>query len=82
MDLVDLEAEAKSKIEDTFYDYIAGGAEDELTLDDNEAAWSRFKLRPRVLRDVRTIDTSTTTGATATPKTGTPTVSLLLRIRT
>ena len=60
MDLVDLEAEAKSKIEETFYDYIAGGAEDELTLDDNEAAWSRLKLRPRVLRDVRMIDTSTT----------------------
>ena len=60
MDLPDLEAEAKAKIEATFYDYIAGGAEDELTLDDNEAAWSRFRLRPKVLRDVRTIDTSTT----------------------
>ena len=60
MDLADLEAEAKAAIESTFYDYIAGGAEDELTLDDNEAAWSRIRLRPKVLRDVRTIDTSTT----------------------
>jgi len=60
MDLLDLEAEAKQKIDATFYDYIAGGAEDELTLGDNEAAWSRYRLRPRVLRDVRTIDTSTT----------------------
>jgi len=60
MDLTDLEAEAKEKIEATFYDYIAGGAEDELTLDDNEAAWSRLRLSPKVLRDVRTIDTSTT----------------------
>lgn len=60
MDLQDLEAEAKEQIDATFYDYIAGGAEDELTLDDNEAAWSRYRLRPHVLRDVRTIDTSTT----------------------
>jgi len=60
MDLKDLEDEARAKIEATFYDYIAGGAEDELTLDDNEAAWSRIRLRPKVLRDVRTIDTSTT----------------------
>ncbi len=60
MDLPDLEAEAKAKIDATFYDYIAGGAEDEGTLADNEAAWGRFRLRPRVLRDVRTIDTSTT----------------------
>ncbi|MBJ18252.1 MAG: alpha-hydroxy-acid oxidizing protein [bacterium] len=60
MDLPDLEAEAKSKIDATFYDYIAGGAEDERTLTDNEAAWSRFRLRPKVLRDVRSIDTTTT----------------------
>ena len=59
MDLSDLEAEAKTKIDEKFYDYIAGGAEDELTLDDNEAAWSRIRLRPKVLRDVRTIDLST-----------------------
>ena len=60
MDLVDLEEEARAKIDATFYDYIAGGAEDERTLADNEAAWSRIRLRPRVLRDVTTIDTSTT----------------------
>lgn len=60
MDLPDLEAEAKSKVDPAFYDYIAGGAEDEDTLDDNEAAWSRLRLRPKVLRDVRTIDPSTT----------------------
>lgn len=47
-------------VDETFYDYVAGGAEDELTLVDNEAAWARIRLRPKVLRDVRTIDTSTT----------------------
>jgi len=60
MDLLDLETEAKSKVDETFYDYVAGGAEDELTLVDNEAAWSRLRLRPKVLRDVRTVDTATT----------------------
>jgi isopentenyl diphosphate isomerase/L-lactate dehydrogenase-like FMN-dependent dehydrogenase len=60
MDLRDLEAEAKDQIDEAFYDYIAGGAEDERTLADNEAAWDRYRLRPKVLRDVRTIDTSTT----------------------
>ncbi|MEM9175747.1 MAG: alpha-hydroxy acid oxidase [Myxococcota bacterium] len=60
MDLPDLEAEARSKIDASFYDYVAGGAEDERTLDENEAAWGRLRLRPRVLRDVRAIDTATT----------------------
>ncbi|HPG26205.1 MAG TPA: alpha-hydroxy acid oxidase [Myxococcota bacterium] len=60
MDLSDLEAEAKAKLDATFYDYIAGGAEDERTLADNQDAWDRMRLRPRVLRDVTTIDTSTT----------------------
>ena len=60
MDLPDLEAEAREKIDATFYDYIAGGAEDEGTLAENETSWSRWRLRPKVLRDVRTIDTSTT----------------------
>ena len=77
MDLPDLEAEARQKIDETFYDYIAGGAEDELTLDDNEAAWSRLRLRPKVLRDVRTIDTSTTIlgGRVPSNSTGKPTCS-------
>ena len=60
MDLPDLEAEAREKIDATFYDYIAGGADDEGTLAENESPWSRWRLRPKVLRDVRTIDTSTT----------------------
>jgi hypothetical protein len=60
MDLPDLEAEAKDKIDVTFYDQVLGGAESERTLVDNETAWSRFQLRPKLLRDVRTIDISTT----------------------
>lgn len=60
MDLSELEATARKKLDPAFYDYIAGGSEDELTLTDNEAAWNRMRLRPQVLRDVTTIDTATT----------------------
>ncbi len=42
------------------FDYVAGGSWDELTLADNEAAWRRRRLRPRVLVDVSRIDPSTT----------------------
>ena len=45
--------------EDTF-DYIDGGAWDELTLADNDAAWLRRRLRPRVLVDVATTLTAST----------------------
>ncbi len=45
---------------DDAFDYIDGGAWDELTLADNEAAWLRRRLRPRVLVDVKTISTATT----------------------
>ncbi|KAJ3210731.1 Hydroxyacid oxidase 1 [Dinochytrium kinnereticum] len=40
-------------------DYYESGAEAEETLRDNEAAFSRVKLRTRVLRDVSTVDLST-----------------------
>ena len=43
-----------------FYDYYAGGAEDEVTLAANRGAFAEVFLRPRVLVDVSRIDTSTT----------------------
>lgn len=42
------------------FDYFAGGANDMTTLKENRAAFSRLRLRPRVLRDVSAVDTSTT----------------------
>ncbi len=42
------------------YGYFAGGAGDEITLRDNEASWSRFALRPRMLVDVGERDASVT----------------------
>jgi L-lactate dehydrogenase (cytochrome) len=42
------------------FDYVDGGAEDEVTMGRNAAAFRKVQFRPRVLRDVGTIDTSTT----------------------
>lgn len=41
------------------FDYVASGAEDEVTLRENKAAFQRIKLRPRVLVDVSQQDLST-----------------------
>jgi 4-hydroxymandelate oxidase len=59
LDLEALEAQARERLDRGAYDYIAGGADAELTLADNRAAWSRLRLRPRVLRDVATVSTAT-----------------------
>jgi len=51
---------ARSKIAHASFDYIAGGAEDEVSLRRNRGAYDHWALRPRVLVDVSTRDTSTT----------------------
>jgi 4-hydroxymandelate oxidase len=55
-----LEAAARGRLEAGVFDYIAGGADAERTLADNLTAWSRLRLRPRVLRDVTEVATATT----------------------
>jgi 4-hydroxymandelate oxidase len=59
LDLEALEAAARARLDPGVYDYIAGGADAERTLADNLAAWSRPRLRPRVLRDVSRVSTAT-----------------------
>jgi 4-hydroxymandelate oxidase len=59
VDLAALEASARERLPDATYSYLAGGADDELSLADNVAAWSRYRLRPHVLRDVSAVDLST-----------------------
>lgn len=54
-----LEARARELLGPVAYDYFAGGADDEVTLAENEAAWRRIGLRPRVLRDVSAVTTRT-----------------------
>ncbi|NND76257.1 MAG: alpha-hydroxy-acid oxidizing protein [Ilumatobacter sp.] len=50
---------AKRRLPFGVFDYIDGGAEDERTLRRNSADFSDIEFRPRVLRDVSNIDTST-----------------------
>jgi 4-hydroxymandelate oxidase len=57
--LVDFEALAALAMPAPAHGYVAGGAWGEETLADNEAAWRRYRLRPRVLVDVSRIDPST-----------------------
>ena len=51
---------AKRRLPRGVFDYIDGGAEDERTLRGNASSFSRLEWRPRVLRDVSDLDTSTT----------------------
>jgi len=58
--IADLRALAKKRLPAPMFHYIAGGADDELTLNWNTSAFDRYELMPRYLRDIRDIDTSTT----------------------
>jgi 4-hydroxymandelate oxidase len=60
VNLLELEALAQQHLPRMAFDYYAGGAEDEVTLRGNRAAFERIALRPRMLVDVNVIDTSTT----------------------
>jgi L-lactate dehydrogenase (cytochrome) len=55
----DLRRIARRRLPRGVFDYIDGGAEDELTLRANNGAFRRIGFRPRVLRDVGTVDPST-----------------------
>jgi isopentenyl diphosphate isomerase/L-lactate dehydrogenase-like FMN-dependent dehydrogenase len=47
--VADYERAATKRMSDDARNYIGGGAGDEITLRDNEAAWRRLALRPRAL---------------------------------
>jgi 4-hydroxymandelate oxidase len=47
--VADYERAATERMSDDARNYIGGGAGDEITLRDNEAAWRRLALRPRAL---------------------------------
>ncbi|MGW3998913.1 alpha-hydroxy acid oxidase [Amycolatopsis sp. NPDC004772] len=48
--VAELEAAARERLDPAHYDYFAGGAQDEITLRENEEAYRRLRLVPRVLR--------------------------------
>ena len=58
--VADLRRIAEKRLPGGVFDYIDGGAEDERTLQRNSAAFEQLEFRPRILRDVSNIDTSTT----------------------
>jgi 4-hydroxymandelate oxidase len=58
--LADFEPLARKRMTHMAYEYIAGGAGDEITLRDNQAAFDRIRLHPRVLVDVSRLDTRLT----------------------
>jgi 4-hydroxymandelate oxidase len=55
-----LREQARERLPESSFDYFDGGAGDEQTLADNEAAWRRVWIRPRVMVDVSAIDPSCT----------------------
>ncbi|MGI8789790.1 MAG: alpha-hydroxy acid oxidase [Actinomycetota bacterium] len=54
----EFEALARDQLSAEVHAYVAGGAGDEVTVADNQAAFTRYRLRPRVLVDVSDIDPS------------------------
>lgn len=59
-DTADLRRIARRRLPGGVFDYIDGAAEDERTKAKNEESFRRLEFRPRVLRDVSGIDSSTT----------------------
>lgn len=56
----DYETLARERLPQSVYDYFAGGAGDEITVRENELAWTRRRLIPRMLVDVSACDLRTT----------------------
>src|SRR5688572_21821799 len=58
VNIEDLRLLAKRRLPRAIFDFFDGGAEDEVTLRDNRAAFERVRLLPRVLVDVSKVDTA------------------------
>ena len=57
VNLDDFEPYARARMGAPAFDYVAGGAWDEISLREAVEAWRRHRFVPRVLRDVRSVDT-------------------------
>merc|ERR1712070_1160407 len=49
---------AKGLLPKSIYEYIASGTEDEQTLFENQMAFKRFFLRPRMMKNLKNLSTS------------------------
>jgi L-lactate dehydrogenase (cytochrome) len=59
LNLYDFEAVAKTTLSAQAWAYYSSGADDEITMRENRAAYQRIWFRPRILRDVTHVDYST-----------------------
>ena len=59
LNIFDYEELARRKLSKPFFEYIAGGADDETTLRRNREAFERIELSPRALVDVSHVDLTT-----------------------
>ena len=60
LSLIEFEELARRSMTPMAYEFVVSGAADEHTLRWNREAFDRIRLRPRVLRDVATVDTRVT----------------------
>jgi 4-hydroxymandelate oxidase len=60
VNLDEYEVLAKDRLPPMVFDFFAGGAWDEWTLDENRRAYDRWAVRPRILVDVSRVDTTLT----------------------
>lgn len=69
LSIADLRDIARRRLPRSVFEFIDGGAEDELTLADNRAGFERVRLLPRVLRDVSAplLSTEIVGGVSAAP---------------
>ena len=58
--LIEIEALARERLGQGAFEYISGGADDEVTIRRNREDFTSIGLRPRYLVDVSRIDTATT----------------------
>jgi (S)-mandelate dehydrogenase len=59
VNIEDLRQMARRRLPRAIFDFFDGGAEDEVTLRENRAAFQRVRLLPKVLVDVAEVDTKT-----------------------
>ncbi|OJJ46810.1 hypothetical protein ASPZODRAFT_66565 [Penicilliopsis zonata CBS 506.65] len=57
--IADLRDKASKKLPKAYREFYNEGAMDMISVQDNEAAYNRYKIRPRILRNVADLDTST-----------------------
>ncbi|MDE9366790.1 alpha-hydroxy acid oxidase [Luteipulveratus sp. YIM 133132] len=58
--IASVRAAAEEQLPPVVWDYVETGAGAEISLEEAENAWQHWRLRPRVLRDVRAVTTRTT----------------------